>query len=311
MIETEGRIWAVRHEFTDVLRSIHGHVGSDALQAAFEARRLGGSSDEPKKSPSNGVAVIPLQGLITPGLSLMALLFGGGGGLEEFSGQLAQAVGDPAVHAIVLNVDSPGGTVDQVPETAAKIRQAREIKPVVAVANTVAASAAYWLASQANELVVTPSGEAGSIGVYQLHRDMSVAMAQNGVKPTLTSAGKYKVEGNPYEPLSESAAAASQQAVDDFYAMFVKDVALGRGVSPDDVAAGYGEGRLVLASRAIRMGLVDRVATLDATVARLATGRAKVRRYGATAVDSEDLLSAPEYSGEEKCRMFDLLASLR
>ena len=90
--------------------------------------------------------------------------------------------------------------VDQIPETAAQTRAARAQKPIVAVANTQADSAAYWLASQADEIVVTPSGEVGSIGVYQMHRGLSEAHAMRGIAPTLVSAGKYKVEGNPYEP---------------------------------------------------------------------------------------------------------------
>ena len=132
-----------------------------------------------------------------------------------------------------MNVDSPGGLIDLVPETAALIRTVRETKPVIAVANTYAASAAYWLASQASDLVVTPSGEVGSIGVYMPHLDVSGWEEQQGVKTTLISAGKYKTERSPFEPLSDEAAAAMQDTVDKYYGMFTYGVAVGRGTSAE------------------------------------------------------------------------------
>jgi signal peptide peptidase SppA len=166
-------------------------------------------------------------------------------------------------------VDSPGGVTDLVPETAAEIRAARERKPITAVANTMAASAAYWLASQASEVVVTPSGWLGSIGVYMLHVDWSGNNAQIGVKPTYISAGKYKTEGNPEEPLSESAREHMQEDVDRFYSMFLSDVALGRGVDVETVRADFGEGRVLLAEPSLQAGMADRVETFEDAVARL------------------------------------------
>ena len=84
-----------------------------------------------------------------------------------------------------------------VAELADQIQSARASKPVVAIANSLAASAAYWIGCAAGEFYVTPGGEVGSIGVWQAHFDYSQAIASEGVKPTLISAGKYKVEGNP------------------------------------------------------------------------------------------------------------------
>lgn len=307
VIETEGKTFAVRPEMLAVLERLHGQVVSASMLSDMQAARPTAAASAPK----NGVAVIPLHGMITPSSSFLSMLFGGGGGLSQFRSQLSAAAGDPEVKSIVLDVDSPGGLVDQVPETAAVIRQAREAKPIVAVANTMAASAAYWLASQAHEVAVTPSGEAGSIGVYQLHRDMSEAHAMRGIKPTLVSAGKYKVEGNPYEPLNDEATGAIQQAVDDYYGMFVNDVAAGRGVDPQEVRDGYGLGRSVLAQRAVKQGLADRVATLGATVSRLGSGRAKVRQTSADDGDGDELLASVEYSPEERDRVLDTLAALR
>jgi signal peptide peptidase SppA len=142
----------------------------------------------------------------------------------------------------------------------------------VAQVNSLAASAAYWLASQADEIISIPSGTAGSIGVFTAHQDLSKALAQEGIDITLISAGKYKVEGNPFEPLTPEAKAVLQDRVDTAYAQFVKDVAQGRGVSQASVRDGYGQGRALGAKEALKAGLIDAIATMDQTLSRL-TGR--------------------------------------
>lgn len=239
------------------------------VEASVEARR-GASS---MVVASGGVAVLPLKGVITPAGSFLSMLFGdGAAGLRGFRLGLREALGSEDVSAIVLDVDSPGGLVDLVTETAAEVRAARAQKPVVAVANTFAASAAYWIASQADELVVTPSGDVGSIGVYTAHEDWSGFEAQLGVVTTLVSAGRFKVEGNPYAPLDDQARAAMQETIDEVYSTFVEDVAAGRGATAQAVRDGYGEGRVLPAARAVAAGLADEVATLEATVARMARG---------------------------------------
>jgi signal peptide peptidase SppA len=156
------------------------------------------------------------------------------------------------------------------------------------VANTLAASAAYWLASAASELVVTPSGEVGSIGVFAIHEDYSAALDRVGVKVSLISAGKYKTEGNPFEPLGEEAQAAVQGTVNDYYDMFIRAVARGRGVSQADVIAGFGEGRVVMAEQAVRLGMADRVATIDEVIGGLQAGSSKGKQVRAD--DGEDRL---------------------
>lgn len=220
---------------------------------------------------SGNIAVIPLQGMITPRSSLLALLFGGGGGgLQGFRRQFREALNDQSVSTILLEVDSPGGLVDQVPETAAEVREARGgDKRIIAHSNVRCASAAYWIASQADELIVSPSGEVGSIGTLCFHEDVSEMEASIGIKTTIISAGKYKAEGNPYEPLSREARASLQGYVDALYEMFVSDVAEGRRTSAQAVKSGYGQGRLELAADAVQLGLADRVESFEATLLRL------------------------------------------
>lgn len=234
------------------------------------------------------VAVLPLYGVIAPRASQVNSVSGPAGtGVDEFTQMFRQALSDPAVGSILVEVDSPGGRVDQVPELADEIRRARGQKPIVAIANGRAASAAYWIAAQCDELVVTPSGEVGSIGVYCAHEDMSAALEQEGVKVTLISAGKFKTEGNPFEPLSEEALAAMQADVDAYYQMFVGAVAKGRGVTADTVRDDFGQGRMVMAGAAVKAGMADRVATFDDTVRRLASGDSGKRGRSAHTIDVE------------------------
>ena len=103
------------------------------------------------------------------------------------------------------------------------------------------------------------------------------------MKVSLISAGKHKVDGNPYEPLSDSAREDLQSKVDTFYEMFVKNVARGRGVSQGNVRDGFGQGRMVMAEDALKAGMVDRVATFDQTLTRLG-GDGAPRRISAAAV---------------------------
>jgi len=215
------------------------------------------------------VSVLPVYGVIEHRADWMMEYFGGVG-VDDLRESLRAELNDPAVKAVVLDVDSPGGTVAGVTELAAELRGARGgTKPIVAVANTLAASAAYWLASQADEVVVTPSGSVGSIGIYALHQDVSRMLDEIGVTMTFVSAGEHKTEGNEFEPLSDEARADIQSRVDASYAQFIADVAAGRRVSADRVEADYGGGRVLTAKAALAVGMVDRVETLAQTVQRL------------------------------------------
>lgn len=214
------------------------------------------------------VAVLPVQGPIEQKTSLYTLLMGGTS-TEQMTGWLRAALADNETKAIVLDIDSPGGSVYGVQELAAEIYAARGSKPIVAVANSLAASAAYWLGSQADEFVVTPSGEVGSIGIVAVHFDESGAYEQLGVRPTIVTRGERKADGNPYGPLSDEARADMEARMDVYYKQFTGAVARGRGVSGAVVEEQMGQGRMFTADEARRRGMVDRIATLDETLARL------------------------------------------
>jgi ClpP class serine protease len=125
-----------------------------------------------------------------------------------------------------------------------------------------------------------PSGSVGSIGVFAAHEDLSAALEKEGIKMTLISAGKYKVAGNPFEKLSDEERAEVQARVNDAYGQFVKDVARGRETTPAAVRSGYGEGRMLEAKAAKAAGMIDRIATMDETLARLTARPVRVSAGG-------------------------------
>ena len=229
---------------------------------------------------AGSVAIIPVHGVIRHRPGLLEQLFGIGASGQRLEARLRLAAADPDVSAIVLDVDSPGGSVGGLPELADMLFGLRGDKPIVAVANTVAASAAYWLAAQADEIVASPSAVVGSVGVWMAHVDISGFEEMLGIKTTLISAGEYKVEGNPFEPLSDEARAELQRHADASHAEFVAALARGRGVAAKTVREDFGKGRLLRAKDALAAGMVDRVGTLAETVQRLQAGRRSVVRRG-------------------------------
>jgi signal peptide peptidase SppA len=269
-----GSVWAILPEKLEAIDAflkmkLAGGMASPEVIAAIRVdNEISAARAKSLAAGAPGaVAVLPLYGIIN---QRYAGDFSGPSGtsVQEFTQQFRQALNDPNVKAIVIDVDSPGGTVSGVEELATEIYNGRKQKKITAVSNCLCASAAYWLASQANEVCVSPTSMTGSIGVYQLHEDDSEALAAMGVKMSFISAGKYKVEGNPYQPLDDEARGAMQGTVDDFYGMFTKAVARGRGVAAKAVAAGYGQGRVLTAPDAVKQGLADRIATLDEVLSK-------------------------------------------
>lgn len=250
-------------KFTE--QELRARVGAGATPAALRLEAAAAAT----AGPGGAIAVIPVQGVIAHRMGSLQEM-SGGVSTERLAGLLRQAANDPNVGSILLDVNSPGGTVAGVTELAAEIRAIAKQKPVTAHVNALAASAAFWAISGATEIVSTPSGEVGSIGVITAHVDTSKADEQKGVTRTVISAGKYKAEGAG--PLTEDARAAIQARVDDFYATMTADIAKGRGVSVAEVRSGFGEGRVVGAAAAVKMGMIDRVATFDETL-RSMTGR--------------------------------------
>jgi capsid assembly protease len=240
--------------------------GHEIDQADIEA--AAGSRRDDGVQMAGRVAVVPVFGTLCQRIATLEQA-SGGISAERLGVTLDGLVEDKQVRSILLAFDSPGGAVAGVPELADKIRGYRGQKKCVAIADSMAASAAYWLASQAQEVYCTPSGMVGSIGVLAAHEDLSDKLKEEGRKVTLITAGKYKGEGNPYEPLSDAAKEEMQSKVDHYYGAFVDAVAAGRGTTVARVKADYGQGRMLTADQAKRAGMVDRVSTLAQLLDRM------------------------------------------
>jgi signal peptide peptidase SppA len=175
---------------------------------------------------------------------------------EGIRADVRRALADPQAKTVDLFIDSPGGACLGLPETADVIRAAGKQKPVRAFVTGVAASAAYWLASQASTITLTPSGEVGSVGVLDIHADVTTALDHAGVKVTAIASTPEKVERAPFNPLSDEARAHMQAGVNQWYGDFLSAVRRGRGarVSP---TGSYGNGRMLSAKEALSSGLVD------------------------------------------------------
>lgn len=248
-------------------------VGESHIDKLAARLALGPRKTTPSESSGgDGVAVIPVHGVIEQRESIWTE-YGYGSSTESIGRRLDAAMADSSIRGIVLDVDSPGGTVPGVQELADRIFDASHDKPIVAVANSLMASAAYWIGSAAGRIVAAPGSDLGSIGVYMAHIDISQALEAEGIKVSVIKAGKYKAEGNPWEPLASEAAENWQAEVDSIYRDFLASVARGRGASVATVRSDYGQGRTMLAGDAVKSGLADRVGTLASVISDLGGGK--------------------------------------
>lgn len=260
-----GDIWALWRERAAVLFA----------ESAGEEMR---TPSMPKVSGT--VAVMPLEGVLTQR--------GGwwGTSMDGFGRAFDAAIASPNIAGIVIDIDSPGGTVVGTQTLADRIYSARGVKPVVAIANSLAASAAFWVGTAAETFVVAPDGDVGSVGVFSVHQDLSKYFEDLGVKTTMVSSGRYKTEGSPYEPLSEEARMAMQSRCDAFYDEFVTTVARNRGARKPSVLNGYGQGRVVNAKEAAAEEMVDGILSLDGVLRKM-LGQVRKPSSKASAMDAE------------------------
>ncbi|MCX5513428.1 peptidase S46 [Kaistia algarum] len=251
--------------------SVAGVEASRFAGDAIEQDPITGASRRLPYRRANGVAVIPVIGaLVDRGAWLGQDMSTGQTSYEGIKYQLDAALADARATSILLDISSPGGEGVGAFEAAAAVRRAASQKRVVAVVNGMAASAAYAIASGASEIVTTPSGISGSIGVVMVHADYSRQMDKAGVTPTMIFAGAHKVDGNPFEPLPEAVREDMQRWVDGFYDQFVETVAAGRrALSPAMIRAT--EAKMFLGSEAVDLGLVDRIGTFEDVLSELAT----------------------------------------
>jgi len=266
------------------------HARTEGIKATPEAlQAVMGRSGE--MTARGAVAVLPLRGIIAHRAGSLEAS-SGGTSTESFGRVYKQLMGDPNVSAVVLDVDSPGGAVAGVHELATEMLALRGTKPVIAIANSVMASAAFWLAAAAaDEIWAIPSATVGSIGVAALREHAGEEAANVEV---FTSA-ENKADSLGVGPLSEDGKKRLQARIDEAGDWFRADVAKGRGVAVSAVRAKFGEGAIFGGTDGVAAGLIDRVGTLDEAIVKAS----KMKSVSMRAEAAEDVNAMREQVHEE------------
>jgi signal peptide peptidase SppA len=265
--------WAILPAALGEIQSIYAtHLRGEKIDVAAVEKRLGRPLETRPAGYEvvDGVAVLPLVGPSARRMNLMTQI-SGGVSTELAARDLRAAAADETARAIVLRIDSPGGTVDGTQGLAQLVAEIdRTAKPVVTLASGTMASAAYWYGSASRAVYIEDdTTQVGSIGVVASHVDISAAEAAAGVRTTEIVAGRYKRIASQYGPLTAEGRQTMQDQVDYLYSLFVQAVADNRGVAIEQVLSEMADGRIFIGQQAVRAGLVDGVSTLEALVADL------------------------------------------
>lgn len=235
------------------------HARNTNMMSAYG---MSGSTDKKPFAFASGIAIIPVHGTL---INRFGASWGYVTGYNFVRAMLNAAVADPDVEGIILDINSPGGEAAGCFELAEDIYQARGKKPVLGVVDSKCYSAAYAIGSACSKLVVTPSGGAGSIGVVCMHVSVKALLDEIGYEITFVYAGAHKVDGNPFENLSDEVKADLQAGVDKSYEKFVSLVARNRRLDAQVVRDT--EARCYRAEEAVDLGLIDAIATPSQAVA--------------------------------------------
>ena len=264
--------WCLEGEkFRTILGVLQNQIeGKNSISANLfedDEEELFGRSDNPDELPPyvlthGAVSVMKLHGTLSRRQNLMTH-YSGGTSMEMFGKSLDLLVADKSVRTIVISVNSPGGSYQGLPELGDKIFAARKKKRIVALADDHALSAAYWLASQATKLFVTPSAEVGSIGVYRLYVNRGPEMQERGREPEILRVpdGKNRMSG--VEPLDKETREYELNILGKTYEAFLAVVARGRKLSVDKIRETFGNGREFQTEAAVELGMADGVRQLQ------------------------------------------------
>lgn len=271
--------WAIREENLQLILDI----AQRAHQPDFEAvaTKRGKAADERGIVEMRGdVAVVNVTGPLFRYANLFTEI-SGATSIENLAVEFGKAVENQAVRAIALNIDSPGGEVAGVSELAQAIYDARGKKPVMAYVDDLAASGGYWLASAAQRIIAGDTARLGSIGVVATY---SERVQREGVKTyQFVSSVSPKKRPDLGTPEGQSLV---QSMVDDLAAVFVSAVARNRGVAEEKVISDFGQGSVLIASKAVAAGMADQVGTFENLIAELQKSSSSVFDLGGSAANN-------------------------
>lgn len=262
--------WSLDHSMMAVVDAvlsakINGEVRDLEKVAAESGVELKNKEKNRPYKVVDGVAVISMNGVMGKRMGMFDSM-SGGVSTQRIQMQIEDALTDPLIDALVLSVDSPGGTVDGTAELGDWLLKNRGVKPIFAYADGNMASAAYWIGSACDEIYAYRSATIGSISVVVCHFDNSKKDKKTGIKRKFITSGEYKRIANDAEPLSEKGEAYLQHKVDLYHAMFIEAIATGRGLDPKQVQTKFGDGRTHLADAALEIGMIDHIGSLAETI---------------------------------------------
>lgn len=267
--------WAISPKRLIELQSIYrAHFHGEKIDAKVIRAKKEASAGTREGKPYtiiDGTAIIHIIGVLNKNDAFMAWLYDGST-MQDIGNAYLGAVADPAVKAVLLMIDSPGGTVDGTQELANLIYNNKRGKPVIAYSDGMIASAAYWIASAADKIFISgDTVEVGSIGVVATHIDISKQDEQFGEKWTEITAGRYKRIVSAHAPLTDEGRQYLQDQVDHIYTVFVQEVARNRNVSEEQALA-MADGKIFIGRNAVDVGLVDGVSTIDQIIINISSG---------------------------------------
>jgi signal peptide peptidase SppA len=234
---------------------------------SFLGMAQGAAAVAPKSADpirEGATVILPINGVLRPSAT------------EPLADMIRSLGADNKVGTVVLKIMSPGGLVWGTQELGDAIFDVRQDKPVIAVADKYAFSAAHWIATQATAFYATPSGQVGSVGVRAGHVDMSGFEEKIGMKTTLIASDPKKVAGHPYAPLSDEDRAEMEAEILEMAGTFNAAIARGRGIKASEVPGIHGTGQVFSAQRAAQAGVIDGVMSLRDVVAKYSTPRARL-----------------------------------
>ncbi len=264
-----GTTWAIRKAYLEDMIA-HLTAGAEDIRKKFKLREQGATlfSENPDRGEMeirDGIAIIPIYGPISKRGSFLSMFFGGTN-LAALTIAMQEARINTAIMGIVLDIDSPGGTVAGTEAFGDLVYEMAREKPIVSFGNGMMASAAYWIGSAARGIVVENAAYVGSIGTIMTHHDWSGNDEQIGLKRTILTAGTYKAVGNDAEPLSDLSRETLQGELDYVYTLFVNTVARNLDVEPELVLSDMADGRDFLGQQAVDAGLADETGNIDRAI---------------------------------------------
>lgn len=221
----------------------------------------------------DGVAIIPVTGPLFRYANLFTMI-SGASSYELIARDFTTALENPQIKGIILDIDSPGGEVNGVSELSNMVFAARGKKPVVAYASGDAASGAYWIASAADEIVVSETSALGSIGVVGMYQGKSGKSAE--AVEIVSSQSPHK----RLDPTTDDGRSRLQIRIDSMADVFIETIARNRNVSTENVQNHYGGGDVMIGAKAVSAGLADRIGSLEGLIAELSSPQKSPRTEG-------------------------------